>query len=122
MRLPKFMLMAACASCSSGIAQAAEWDTEQKAMGAVLATVTAVDFLQTRFIATHPEFYERNPIIGKHPSIGRVNNYFALSYLIGFLVLDALPSEYRTAALKAGIVLETVVVGHNMSIGVGLRF
>ena len=122
MRLPKFLLMAVCAMPLLQDAQAAAWDTEQKAMGAVLATVTAVDFMQTRFIAANPEFYERNPILGKHPSIGRVNNYFALSYLIGFLVLDALPSEYRTAALKAGIVLETIVVGHNMSIGVGLRF
>lgn len=37
----------------------------------------AVDWLQTIYIALHPaQFYERNPILGLHPTVRQVNAYF----------------------------------------------
>ena len=42
--------------------------------------------------------------------------------LAGALILDALPSEYRDAALDAGLVLEVGVVANNLRLGVGFRF
>lgn len=41
--------------------------------------------------------------------------------LIGAAVLDGLPTEYRDMALKAGLVLEVLVVSNNARIGVGVR-
>ena len=56
--------------------------------------VLILDWLQTRAIAKNPSlFYEMNPILGKHPTIGRVNVYFAaciLGYLGMALTLPAL--------------------------------
>ena len=54
--------------------------------------------------------------------IGRVNRQFLLGAVAGALILDALPSEYRDAALDAGLVLEVGVVANNLRLGVGFRF
>lgn len=61
-----------------------------------------------------------------HPAengdISRVNRQFLLGAVAGALILDALPSEYRDAALNAGLVLEVGVVANNLRLGVGFRF
>ena len=53
--------------------------TPQGVALALLATPLFVDWLQTIQIAKHPErWFERNPILGTHPSVGRVCAWFAL--------------------------------------------
>lgn len=116
-----FAAAATVSSCSVVAGDA--WSEDQLRMGAALAAVTVVDWAQTRYIADNPDrFHETNPIMGRHPSIGRVDRYFATSVLVGAVVLDALPSEYRDYALKAGLVLEVLVVSNNARIGVGVKF
>lgn len=114
---------AATAFVCSATATAGEWTEDQRRMGAALAAVAVVDWAQTRYIAdSGGKFYETNPIIGKYPSMRRVDTYFAASLLLGAAVLDALPTEYRDTALKAGLVLELLVVSNNARIGVGVKF
>lgn len=116
-----FAAAALVGSCSAVAGDA--WSEDQLRMGAALAAATVVDWAQTRYIADNPDrFHETNPIVGRHPSIGRVDRYFATSVLVGAVVLDALPSEYRDYALKAGLVLEVLVVSNNARIGVGVKF
>lgn len=121
LRSVAFAAAATVSSCSVVAGDA--WSEDQLRMGAALAAVTVVDWAQTRYIADNPDrFHETNPIMGRHPSIGRVDRYFATSILVGAVVLDALPSEYRDYALKAGLVLEVLVVSNNARIGVGVKF
>jgi hypothetical protein len=54
--------------------------------------------------------------------IARVNRQYLLGAVVGALILDALPSDYRDAALDAGLVLELGVVANNLRLGVGFRF
>lgn len=115
--------VAAVAFACAATATAGEWTEDQKRMGAALAAVSVVDWAQTRYIAdSGGKFYETNPILGKYPSMHRVDTYFAASLLLGAVVLDALPTEYRDTALKAGLVLELLVVSNNARIGVGVKF
>ena len=115
--------VAAIAFACAAAATAGEWTEDQKRMGAALAAVSVVDWAQTRYIAdSGGKFYETNPLIGKYPSMRRVDTYFAASLLLGAIVLDALPTEYRDTALKAGLVLEVLVVSNNARIGVGVKF
>lgn len=108
---------------SSSAVKADAWTVEQRYMGAALAAATVVDWAQTRYIAdSGGRFYETNPIIGRSPTVRKVATYFAASMLIGAAVLDALPTEYRDVALKAGLVLELLVVSNNARIGVGVKF
>lgn len=57
---------------------------------ALAVAATIADWLQTLTIAKHPDlFTEFNPILGKHPSVARVNIYFA-SFIILFSALFVL--------------------------------
>lgn len=103
----------------------AQWSAEQKVIGTTALAMTAIDFAQTRWIvkecaANH--CHENNPILGRHPGIGRVNVYFASTALIGYVAAEMLPSQSRTAFLYAATGIELMVVGKNKSLGYGVRF
>lgn len=55
------------------------WTTAQKVSYATSITAGIIDWGQTRTIAENHHLYkELNPILGKKPSVGRVNTHFAL--------------------------------------------
>jgi len=124
-------------------AAAAEWwDNTSKAEVAA-ETLIVVDWLQTRDIVRHQsdcsgssgvalvdlakqcganEYYETNPIIGKHPSMARVNTYF-IGVIVGHWLLDqSLSAEHRKWLENGTIMLELGVVGHNQHIGLRVKF
>ena len=85
-----------------------------------LALQTA-DWMQTRQIAKDPAYYEYNPILGNHPSMGKVNRYFA-AIEAGTVALNlTLPKEYAHGLNLASIGFETAVVGHNLHIGLRIK-
>jgi len=119
--LNKFLALALLCPLVSNASDS--WTDGQKQLGTALFVATSVDWLQTRNIANSPEkWHETNPLIGKHPSTAKVDGYFLSSVLLGALVLDSLPSEYRTIALQAGVVLELGVVANNARLGIGMKF
>lgn len=125
MRLARLQIAAAGIATSAAAPAIAvdEWTDAQVTKALALATLTAADWAQTRNIARHPErWHETNPILGEHPSVGRVDRYFAASALIGAAALNALPTRYRDWALNAGLVVEAGCVGHNLSLGIGVKF
>lgn len=92
----------------------------------VALALTTVDWLQTVYIARHPaRYFERNPILGMHPSVRQVNAYFAFCGVLalafaalclytgmdGLLVLAAL--------LLAALELYWVVSNHRLGIKLG---
>lgn len=107
--------------CST--AHAEPWTAEQKSLAGVEAALLVADYGQTKTIATtQHRWVEYNPILGRHPSMGRVNAVFVLTPLIGYFALDALPSETRTWALRAITFVEAGVVGRNAYLGIHARF
>lgn len=89
------------------------------------------DWLQTRWIATHPitvtrtadvttitTLGEYNPLIGPHPTVGRVNALFAVTTLAQVLIAQALPHAWRAPWIAAGVALELSMVAHNAAIGI----
>lgn len=82
-----------------------------------------IDWGQTRQIAKQPDkYYEMNPILGEHPSVGRVDAYMALSGLLHVGVTHFLPKEYRPWFQGITIVIKGGLVAHNFSIGLGVSF
>ena len=121
--ITKLLAAAGLISCALVAHAADPWSEVQQASGIALGTLLVVDYLQTRQIAKQPEIYhEINPVLGKHPSISTVNTYFAGAAILGYLALDALPSDLRSWALGAGIVLELAVTAHNNTIGLKARW
>jgi hypothetical protein len=109
-------------------------------------TLWAVDWLQTRYIATHTEdkvlkewqevgpageirtlrllkkgFYENNSILGKRPSLSRVNTYFSVVSIGSAVVAKLLPEPYAHLWLDLIEDQQMSWTAYNASIGVGLR-
>ena len=87
---------------TAGTAQAADpWTRQDVALQATYATLHVLDWGQTRYIADHPrEHYERNPILGRHPSRGRVDAYFATTLALHTLVTHLLPARAETFGVE----------------------
>jgi hypothetical protein len=84
--------------------------------------LTAADWGQTRYISTHPSYYELNPILGRHPSLGRVNGYFLLGEAMLPVARYALPDKWGTRVMYATIAVEAGWVGKNARIGIKFNF
>jgi len=105
-------------------AHAAEaWTVEDTAREAFFQTLLTVDCAQTRYGASHPrQFEERNPILGKHPSKGRINT-ICLGVGAGhYFISRWLSRETRTFWQHSTIFIEVYAVGGNYMAGVGMEF
>jgi hypothetical protein len=101
---------------------ARDWAGEEIGWGAAAAAVRLADWAQTRNIVRDPDrFRETNPLIGEHPSRGRVDGSFVLGSALLFGLAHYLP-EYRKQILQWVVVLGAGVVARNASIGVRMRF
>lgn len=85
------------------------------------------DMLTTLDIAKHPNLVEENPLMGQHPSDGKVLGYFAATGALHYLVTRELVRENVPAPIvqtweALGIGLEVGMVAHNYSIGLRARF
>ncbi len=94
---------------------------------AVSESLLALDWAQTRYISAHPDGYrELNPLLGSHPSIGRVNTHFAGAMLadwaIGNWLRDEFGDDPRKTWLIAVSVIEGGIVAHNYRIGARFNF
>jgi len=119
---------------------AKDWTTADTMRQAAVTALFVVDWGQSRWIArngfreftfrnpdtaakeeitiTAEAFHETNPILGRHPSVGRVNNYFA-AMIVGHAAISyVLPPAWRQAWQYVYIGYELKTVTHNRSIGV----
>ena len=85
--------------------------------------IHVLDWGQTLSIADNPdEYHELNPLIGRHPSRGKVNTYMLASALIHPLITYAIPTEYRWYWLGGTLTLSSACVINNKAIGLKLGF
>ena len=97
--------------------------TENDKKAIVLSTVLqGVDMLQTLEIANNDNYYETNPILGKHPNEFHVITYFvARAYTLSELT-KMTPKKYRAFTNIYNIVYNYDLIRHNHSIGVRINF
>jgi hypothetical protein len=82
-----------------------------------------IDWHQSLIIAKRPsEHHEINPFISKHPTVGRVNTYFAISSLGHIGVSYVLPNPYRNYFQYGTIGIKTGLIIYNKGAGLGLGF
>lgn len=87
---------------------------------AAAAILTVADWAQTRYIAKNPNDYrELNPILGSHPSVGKVNIYFSTVLLLGTLGISTGYINREFLYFYVGIEGSTVV--RNYQVGVEIR-
>ena len=95
-----------------------EWDAWR--VGANLALMA--DWAQTRDISTTGR-KELNPILGDHPSLSKVNIYFASIILVTNIIGEyVLPKRHKKTWYAIVVIAEGVVVARNLNIGVKFKF
>jgi hypothetical protein len=100
-----------------------DWGSTDTFLLATMLTSTAIDWGQTRYIARNPDrFYERNPILGRHPSVNRVDRYFALCGLAAGGLTAVLSKDNRRRFLLGVTIVETAFVIQNHHLGVRVAF
>lgn len=85
----------------------------------IATTLIMVDWVQTRYIATHDEYEELNPLLGRNPTLEEVNRHFIIVLGIHYLVNK---TKYKNPWNRGFILAETFVVARNRYLGVGVKF
>ena len=97
-----------------------KWSKADTALQLTWTTMHVLDWSQTRKIAKEPErFWERNSIMGKHPSVDKVDVIFAMSAILDVAIARMLPRPYRTYFQIVSIGATGYCVTINFSIGLG---
>lgn len=82
-----------------------------------------IDALQTKHIADNPDkYFEKNPLLGKHPREGDVDKYFLASILGNYLLARILPPKLRPFFQNGTIRTQADMVTKNANLGIGLKF
>jgi hypothetical protein len=101
------------------------WDnglTEAGKLELAYQTIALMDWGQTRDIATNPNYYETNPLLGSDPTIQEVDRYFLASGVIHAAISQMLPKKYTKAWQYMTIAIESGYVLNNYRIGVQINF
>lgn len=102
---------------------ASDWTSKDTKYQVAYTTLHVADWLQTLQIADNPDrYYEKNKVIGNHPTRGRVNTYFATTLLLHTGVSYLLPPKYRRVWQVVTIGIEGNVAVNNYNIGLRFKF
>jgi hypothetical protein len=120
----KTLILASAISCASIGANAQDYSTASTnhlLTGAL--TAMSIDWLQTRYIVTHPrEFHETNPMLGQHPSMREVNQHFAVAIIGTVIAAKILPERYSRLFLSGVISIEGSFISGNQRLSIGVQF
>lgn len=129
----KTIIVAFVLAISSTPVAADPWSKSDITREAVYLALHVADWGQTRNIVRRATVgcdgydgstncSERNPILGRNPSIKRVDTYFAVTALAHVAISHALPEEWRKGWQYVTIGMQAGAVGRNYSIGLNIDF
>ncbi len=100
-----------------------KWDRTDCILLGTMVAAEIIDWRQTRRIAEQPDrYWEINPLIGRHPSQDRVDQYFLISAVVKVGIAHVLPSQWRKIWLGIMAAGSVGCVLYNNSIGLGVQW
>jgi hypothetical protein len=99
-----------------------EWTREDTALQLAYTVLHVADWGQTLDIENHPGHFDHNPILGKHPSRGTVNTYFATTLALHWVAARAMPPKWRKRFQAGTMALQFVVIKDNYEAGIRIDF
>ena len=81
-----------------------------------------IDMLQTLEIANNDKYYEKNKILGKHPSEAEVVTYFIARGLVHYQATRMIPQRYRNLFHGYNVVYNYNVIRDNHQLGIRIDF
>lgn len=109
--------------CMIAHAENREWTDNERGWAVAALVFTATDWVTTRNMTKryNENYYEHNPLLGSHPTTAKVNQYFAITVPVMFLIADNL-DEYRRPFLMGLTGVELAVSANNLRLGLHLNF
>lgn len=98
------------------------WSKGDCAWEAANAAVAVADWGQTLSIQSKAGCWEQNPMIGRHPTRGHVNRYFAASIALHAGIVWMLPRKWRPTFQAFTLGWEVGIVAHNAHLGLRVTF
>lgn len=100
-----------------------KWTREDSLREVAALTFHFVDWKTTRGIAQDSDHYrEANPILGEHPSVGRVNTYFVITTIAHPIISYYLPRPWREGFQYVTIGMSMTASTINLWSGLRVRF
>ena len=99
------------------------WSRSDTVFEITALAIRMIDYGQTLDIAKNPDrYHELNPILGRHPSVGRVHTYFVTSQILHPVISYCLPKKYRRAFQMISIGMSSGLAIHNYNVGLRINF
>jgi hypothetical protein len=120
-----FQRVAACCYRPSAVDKKKGWNMDGIDLQRELAfqAMLIADWKQTRQIARASDLYfERNPILGKHPSVGRVNTYMFTAGVLHWVISENLSPKWRERWQLISFSIQANTVQQNYAIGLAVDF
>ncbi len=101
-----------------------KWTQTEIGLQALSTGLQIIDWGTTLDMADRYDegYYELNPILGKYPSKGNVNTYFAISIACNILVSHFLSNDKRKWWLSGRIIISGYLINNNYGIGLKMNF
>ena len=96
-------------------------NTDKKGI-VIFSMLQGIDMLQTLEIANNDKYYEKNPILGKHPNEFHVVSYFIARGFAHYHVTKMIPQKYRNIWHGYNIIYNYDVIRDNHAIGIRINF
>ena len=103
---------------------APSWSATDIGLASGFLALLWVDAAQTRSLARNnwQRFYEANPILGRQPSVGRINTYTAAAAITTLGIAAVLPARARRWWLAGAFAVQaTTVIYTTTQVGVAFR-
>jgi hypothetical protein len=98
-----------------------KWTAMDTSLEITYGAFHVMDWTQTLHLSRNPNgLHELNTIMGRNPSEGRVNSYFAMTLAGHAAVAYMLPKPWRTIWQSVWIGIEYDVVRQNREAGLGI--
>jgi hypothetical protein len=98
------------------------WSGSDIVLAGAFTTTLLLDASQTRGLARGgwDRFREANPLLGPHPSVGRINAYTAIAGLTVLGAAAIVPTRARPWLLGAALLVEAFTVARNAREGIAI--
>jgi len=117
------LLLIILSSFLVGCATTDKWSTTERTKEAAWLILHAVDWRQTAYAMDRPDKYEElNPILGKHPSEGRLNLFILTTTIGHILITNYIPKEHRSVWQNISIGFKLGAVSNNFYVGAKIKW
>ena len=98
------------------------WTTEDIWLESAWQVLHVADWGQTRYISESADYWEVNPILGRHPSRREVDAFFVLTSVLHWVISDSVGARDRLRWQWISIGVKGGTVWRNWLIGVRVQF